>query len=457
MEVGILEKKHKILFAVPALYGHIAPSLAIAKHLITKGHTVGYCSGSSAEVMLRRAGVNNFYSRDKFQASVEKLRVGKDFYNWWYNWWHNASRVITPELVEQTIRELIDIFESFRPDVVYIDTTDPSAVAVAEKFNVPYAHGNATSLIYFEKGIPPYGSGWDFNTPWLNGLKLIPYIGLTVPFMFKVYLNQKKALKRIDPTWKPDILRGVSPYLFMFFSTDKVEYPRKLFVPEIFYVGPSILEPDEDQIPDFPWEKLDENRPLVYIATGTMFYDMYKEFYKDVLKALSEDKFPYPIQVVMAIGKGQSIDQLGEIPPNFIVVEYAPQVKLIPRASVVVGHGGVNSVNEGLFYGKPLLVVAHSGDMFDMAQRIAYNGAGIRLDLKKATVKRIKHAIIQLLKYPRYTRAAEGIMDSYRRCGGAKTGAELILHLADTGKPIRRKQGAPITLEDIKDLPEYID
>jgi len=445
--------KHRILFTVPAFYGHIAPSLAIAKHLIAKGHRVGYCSGSSVQAMLTKAGIHDFYSRDEYQTAVEEFRFVKNNYESLYR----VSRIFTSEFIEHSFRNLIKVFESFRPDVVYIDTTDILAVPVAERFNVPYAHGCATSPLYFEKGVPPLGTGWDFNAPRLNRLKLISYLSLFAPIMFKVYLNLKKSLKRIDPAWETNLIGGISPYLFMLFSTDKVEYPRKLFVPEVFYVGPSILELDEDQLPDFPWEKIDKNRPLIYIATGTLQFDMYKEFYKNALKALAENSFPQAIQVVMAIGKGQSIEKLGEPPPNFIVVQYAPQIKLIPKASVVVTHGGANSVNEALIHGKPMLVVPYFGDPSDMAQRVAYNGAGIRLDLKKATVGRIRRSIISLLKYPKYTRAAEGIMHSFRRCGGAKTAAGLILYLAETRKPIRRKQGAPITLEDIKDLPVYIE
>ena len=403
--------------------------------------------------MLTKAGVHDFYSCDKYQTAIDELRFGKSIYELSYK----TPGVFTPEIIEQSFRDLIKIFESFKPDVVYIDTGAPLAVPVAERFNIPYAHGSATTLLYFEKGVPPVGTGWDFNTPWLNCLKLIPYFFLVAPFIFKMYLNLRKALKRVDPTWKTNMLRGVSPYLFMFFSTDKLEYPRKLFIPEVFYVGPSVLEPDEDQLPDFPWKRLDENRSLIYVATGTLFFEKYKEFYKNVIKALAEDKFSIPVQVVMAIGEGQPMEELGEIPSNFIVVQYAPQVKLLPKASIVVTHGGVNSVNEALIYGKPMLIVPHIGDLVDMAQRIAYNGAGICLDLKKATAGKIRKAIIKLLKYPRYTRAAEGIMHSYKRCGGAKTAADLIIRLADTGKPIRRKEGMPITLEDIKDLPKYIE
>ncbi len=445
-------KPKRILFAAPALYGHLHPSLAIAKHLIAQGHIVGYCTGSAARTITHKYGVQEFFPRDVHQKAFDVVGVVPDIVTNWYV----AAREFTADVMIESFRELIKSFEEFKPDAVYIDTTDFLAVAVAERFKVPYAHGSATAIFYFDKDIPPIGTGWDPNRIWLNRLRLIPYLAMVAPFMLRAYLNQKKALKAIDPGWKTTNMSGISPYLFMLFSTDKLEYPRKTFIPPIFYVGPSILEPDESQLPDFPWEKLDPARPLIYIATGTLFPDIYQKFYRHAIKALAEDTFPIPVQVVMAIGRDRKIEDLGKIPSNFIVVNYAPQVKLVQRANIVVTHGGVNSVNETLSYGKPMLVAYLGRDLIEMAQRIAFNGAGIRLNAKRATACKIRKAIIELLRQPRYARAAEGIQHSFNSCKGAQTAAALIERLAETGKPILRRPGAAITLKDIADLPSFL-
>lgn len=442
----------RILFAVPALYGHLHPSLAIAQEMAARGHVIGYCTGSTAQAITQKYGASAFYPRDVYQKAFDVVGVAPDIVTNWYV----AAREFTVDVMIESFRELIRAFEDFKPDAVYIDTTDFLAVAVAERFKIPYAHGSATAIFYFEKDIPPIGTGWDLNKIWLNRIRLIPYLCLVAPFMLKAYLNQKKALKAIDPGWTTMNISGVSPYLFMLFSTDKLEYPRQTFIPSIFYVGPSILEPDESQLPEFPWMKLDPKRPLVYIATGTLFPDVYQRFYRYAIKALAEDTFPLPIQVVMAIGRDRRIEDFEPLPPNFIVVNYAPQVKLIQRASIVVTHGGVNSVNETLSYGKPMLVAYLGRDLIEMAQRIAFNGAGIRLNAKRVTPGKIRKAILEILRDPRYTRAAEGIQHSFNRAQGARTAAGLIERLAVTGKPIQRKPGAPVTLDNIDDLPRFL-
>ena len=449
-----MDKKYRILFATPGFYGHIAVSLPIAKHLLADGHTIGWCSGSNIKGLLARNGINEFYPRDVYNASMDKIIEAKGI----YDYIQSAPRIFTSQTIETCLRELLNAFEAFKPDAVYIDSMDLLAMLVSDNLKVPFAQGSGTAIFYFEKDVPPIGTGWDINQIWLNRLKLIPYLLRTVPYMFWSYLNNRKALKAINPSWSIEtVVRGVSPYLFMLFSTDKVEYPRKMFIPQVFYVGPSMLIPNESDMPDFPWERLDPSRPLVYCATGTMFFEWYKEFYKNVLKALSDENFPIPVQVVMAIGAGQPIEELGVIPSNAIVVQYSPQIKLLERTSVLITHAGISTVNEALLQGIPMLSVPLGRDRMEMAQKTVYNGFGIRLDLHKATPRRIKKAMLELLRSPKYQRAAEGVMHSYQSCDAPRTGADLILRMAETGKPIRRKPGAPITLNSIKELPDYLE
>ena len=443
--------QHRILFAVPGLAGHVGPSLAIAKHLMAEGHQVGYVSGEPVRRMIEKAGVVEFYARPRYQQVI----MHKDtLVRGWLEYWSKVPSVYTVEAFTACFYELIQAVEAFKPDIMYVDTYDFLAVAVADKYHIPYAHGSAAPLAYIEKDVPLLGTGWDISTPRWNMVKMVPLLLAAAPFMLRGFLHQRKAIRSIDPQWKTTNYSGVSPYLYLFYSTDKVEYPRKLFIPSIFYVGPSILEPDE--LPDFPWEKLDAGKPLIYIATGTMFSEHYQEFYAHALKALDEKTFPLPVQVVMAIGKGQSMEKFGRIPANFIVVPFAPQIKLLERAQVVITHGGVNSINETFMFGKAMLIVHWGGDRMEFAQRVAYQGAGISLDVDKSTPRRISSAVLELLRQPRYTRASEGVMRSYRSCGGARTAAGLLIRLAETRQPILRKPGAPVTLHDISDLPEFL-
>jgi UDP:flavonoid glycosyltransferase YjiC (YdhE family) len=53
----------------------------------------------------------------------------------------------------------------------------------------------------------------------------------------------------------------------------------------------------------------------------------------------------------MSIGKQNQLGDLGDIPDNFIVKQYVPQTEVLQYAKLFITHGGMNSSNEGLYYG----------------------------------------------------------------------------------------------------------
>jgi len=449
-----MDKKFRILFVVPAGYGHINPTLAIIKNLKTKGHIIGYCSGSNVQDVILKAGVDYFYSHDTINNVGLKIVVYKG-----YEIFNKFAEYMTYDIIKQSIRDMISAIESFRPDVIYIDTLFSFLHVIADQYNIPYVDGNILQLKsnIFDIKIPPPGSGWDRNKPWSNIFKLIPYSMVVTRSTLKIVPRLIRAMRDFYPDWKIKQLKSISPYLLLYYATDRFEYPRKKLPPQIFFVGPVILTPDEDQLPPFPWDKIDRDRPLIYIATGTFFNFYYKELYPMVFKALSDDSFPIPVQVVIAAGNQQNIDDFGKIPSNFIVVPFAPQVKLVQQASVVIHHGGTSTTYESLLYGKPMFVVYFGNDSMDLAGRVKYNGSGITCNVKNITTEKIRNSVIQLLENPEYRKRCEFIQDSFKKCDGINTSAELIIHLADTGKPLIRKKGAPVTLDNIKYLPDYLE
>ena len=77
-----------------------------------------------------------------------------------------------------------------------------------------------------------------------------------------------------------------------------------------------------------------------------------------------------------------------------------PQVALLAHASLLVTHGGNNSVTEALTHGVPLLVLPFSTDQFDGAAAIERHLAGVALDPNRASRPLIAGSIRGLLKSP---------------------------------------------------------
>ena len=78
--------------------------------------------------------------------------------------------------------------------------------------------------------------------------------------------------------------------------------------------------------------------------------------------------------------------------------EFLPQVALVERSSLVITHGGNNSVTESLTAGVPMLVLPFSTDQFAGAAAIENTGLGVALDPNAATAGELRAAIENLLQ-----------------------------------------------------------
>lgn len=77
------------------------------------------------------------------------------------------------------------------------------------------------------------------------------------------------------------------------------------------------------------------------------------DFYRTVIKALANE----PVGVIMSIGYNIDAQELGEIPGSFLVEKFVPQLEVLKRTDVFITHGGMNSLNEALYFGVPVVVV----------------------------------------------------------------------------------------------------
>jgi UDP:flavonoid glycosyltransferase YjiC (YdhE family) len=106
--------------------------------------------------------------------------------------------------------------------------------------------------------------------------------------------------------------------------------------------------------------------------------------------------------------------------------EFLPQTSVIPRADLVITHGGNNTTTECLHFGKPMVVLPLFWDQHDNAQRVDELGLGVRLDPYRFTDAQLHGALARLLGdttlRDRLARAAAGI----QRRQGLRRAADVI-------------------------------
>ena len=111
------------------------------------------------------------------------------------------------------------------------------------------------------------------------------------------------------------------------------------------YVGASIGSRNEGRF-DFSFMK----QPIIYISLGTLLNTSAK-FFRKCIEAFQNQS----VSVIMSIGNVVKLEQLGKIPDNFFVYPFVPQLEVLQKASLFITHGGMNSVNEALYYGTPMI------------------------------------------------------------------------------------------------------
>lgn len=86
-------------------------------------------------------------------------------------------------------------------------------------------------------------------------------------------------------------------------------------------------------------------RPVIYASLGTIF-NTFMPFYQAVVAAF-EDR-----DVIVELSVGRNFDQmkLGRVPQNIFIHQSVDQLAVLEQADLFITHGGMNSVNEALYY-----------------------------------------------------------------------------------------------------------
>lgn len=174
------------------------------------------------------------------------------------------------------------------------------------------------------------------------------------------------------------------PYLTM--NPEIFEFPRSVPSPLVHYIEPCISL--ERPAPPFDFDRLRPDRLLAYASLGSISSN--RRFYEVVLETFR--RLP-EWQLVLSVGKLHAPESFRDIPPDAILVQYAPQLQLLERARLFISHGGMGSVKESVYFGVPTLLFPVGADQPGNSARMAFHGLGVRGDLQSVTPEKLLHLI----------------------------------------------------------------
>jgi len=162
-----------------------------------------------------------------------------------------------------------------------------------------------------------------------------------------------------------------------------------------------------------------DDAPLVYVSfgsLGTSDVDLFRR-----LIGLF-GRLPYRV----LINAGDYASTYDDLPGNVRVEPFFPQPAVLPHCDVVVHHGGNNTFNEALYFGKPSLIMPFCWDGLDNATRIQETGYGLSLPRYTWTETQLGEAIARTLRDRGMAARLSRISAHMRSADGRRKAARLI-------------------------------
>lgn len=202
-------------------------------------------------------------------------------------------------------------------------------------------------------------------------------------------LRMRLGLPRVDRVMH----RWVhSPQLVIAFFPEWFAAPQPDWPPNTHTVGFPLWDADGEAAPLVEAEDfLAAGAPPILFTPGSAGSTM-QRFFSESVKATSQ----LGLRAMLVTNYPEQVPK--KLPPNIQVFRYLPFSQVLPRAALLVYHGGVGTLAQGIKASIPHLVVPHGYDQFDSGWRIEQLGLGRSIPERRYRARRVARAIEDILE-----------------------------------------------------------
>jgi len=391
------------------------PTFALATKLRNRGHQVHYLCIPDTEPRIRSQGFDfaPIFSRAFPEGTLAK-QYESEAQGKRYGFAEFRDRFQgTCELLREG--ELDRAISHLHPDLLLTSSGTPWVGIAACKTGVPVISFCSTLISVEDSVIPPFSTELIPKPTWPSHLRIW--------FEWKkLFWSRRRRSRDWDisedlkslardcgyPLEKIDFRVETWPRLLLpelVFFPKELDFPRSRKPEGAFFI--EALVDIERRDGDFPWDRIDDGKPLVYCTLGSVlpfkFPARASGFFQMFIDAMAQRP---ELQGVVTVGNHLKPDEFN-CPENVFITSVAPQVEVLKRASLMVSHGGVTGVKESAFMGVPMLLIPLSYDEFGNAARVVYHGLGARLRLKDVSALELGRSIDRVLEDSSYSARAK--------------------------------------------------
>lgn len=427
-----------VLCITNGLPGILHSSLELARRLQEAGHDVEYatfapaCETASAQGLqchtLEAGRYEAFLDSDRRFGVIRRMG--------------SLRERQTEAMATLPAGDLIRLLDRVDPDLLLIDGEMHAHIIAASNAQIPLALLNTFASIWRQPGVPPPhhqvrpGVGWKgsrFGTSvlwwelrtrkrlraWLAKVRDVGCDRLT---LFRRLARQHD----FDFEAETDSTQWLIPFTYRRFPVlslhaREFEFPHSA-PSHVRYVGPMVPSTRvDDRVAPATLETLElvikrhreaaGRRKLIYAGFGSIFsanIELVRRLVEVV--GLNQDW-----EMVLALGDQPLPPELYTSSANVHVLPWVPQLEVLPHTDLAVTHGGINTIDECVLNGVPMLI--YCGSQTDMAgntARVVHHGIGLAGDPDRDTVQDIRRHMQKLLAEEEFHRNIQRLNASYR-------------------------------------------
>ncbi|MCD8489436.1 MAG: glycosyltransferase [Desertifilum sp.] len=402
----------------PPYPGHINPQSALGRELQNRGHRVTFLQIADMELKVRSQGVDFYpigetlYQPGSLAITFKQLAQLSEIKAL------NYSVDFCQQITEIICQDAPRAIATLGIDALIVDQLEPVGETIAQSLNLPFICVSCGQAIHRRADVPPFFTPWSYNNDaWAKIRNQIAYTILD--YSCRPIL---KTINEYRQRWKlppyPHIYASQATLAHISQQPPAFDFPIPHLPSHFHYTGP-LRNPSPQNVP-FPYERL-TGQPLIYASLGSV-----QNTKADLFRAIAQACQGLDVQLMITHGGGMSSEAVASLPGSPLVVEYAPQLEVLAKASLTITHGGLNTVLDSLSYGIPLVAIPITFEQPGTGARIRWTRTGEVIPVSRLSIYHLREAIQRVLTEESYSHSAQKIQRSIRTAGGVKRAADLI-------------------------------
>jgi UDP:flavonoid glycosyltransferase YjiC (YdhE family) len=440
----VTDMAHIVFITVGITAGRLNSNYRIAHQLRARGHCITFVSPVElAEKQVAAQGFEFVYLSKEGAAlqQYEELKQErtKSGILWYLDRARNIelAKILRDHILESD--EIHEVVRYIRPDLLLIESELAAHIIATSKCNIPTlllehhcSTRKAPNVPILSSNLMPNQTAWSsllIEASWqaVFAKRKLRYALTRIYHQGNDWLSTLKELarrnafsfeERVDLNqWGYVTFKDI-PTLFL--SAWEFDFPHAVENRER-YVGSMVFLERKEPLADPEYQEVaqtlfakrrevgQEARPLVYCAMGSIIAD--KDYFKRVIDVFVERQ---DYDLILSTGRTTASEHFGPTPPNVHLFNVVPQLDVLKRADLMLTHGGINTINECILLGVPMIV--YSGGVMDEngnAARVEYHGLGLRGNLGRESSAQIAQKIDRVLGDPQYKANVQKMQRKY--------------------------------------------